>query len=138
MPYRGQGLLPILTCAIYAIESFHIPDVKPWRSPEREADGSLVKQDLKLIKNTMTNYAGLIRSEERLDRASHILLRLKEQVDQFYKDCRLDENLLNLRNAVLTALLVVHAAKLNRQSRGCHFRSDSVDRETGDMVEARI
>ena len=118
--------------------TFHIPDVKSWTSPSKEADSSLVNQDLKLIKNTMTNYVGLIRSADRLDRASHILWALKEQVDQFYKDCRLDDNLLNLRNAVLTALLVVHAAKLNRQSRGCHYRSDSVKRETSSMVEARI
>lgn len=119
-------------------ETFHLPEVKQWRSPKKEADSSLVKQDLKLIKNTMTNYVGLIRSADRLERAGRILSTLKEEVDAFYKDCRLDENLLNLRNAVLSALLVVHAAKLNRQSRGCHYRSDAVTQEVQGMVESRI
>jgi L-aspartate oxidase len=45
-------------------------------------------------------------------------------VQTFYSDCRLSPELIELRNAVQTALLVVHAAKLNPDSRGCHYVVD--------------
>jgi L-aspartate oxidase len=68
----------------------------------------------------MWNYAGIVRSPLRLARARRILLELREEIQGFYRDCRLSRELLELRNAVQTALLVVHAAALNPRSRGCH------------------
>ena len=105
--------------------TFRIPQIKAWRSPTKASDTSLIKQDLKLIKSTMTNYVGLIRSADRLDRARSIIRSLKEEVDAFYADSQLDEHLLNLRNAVLTSTLIIHAATLNTRRRGCHFRADA-------------
>ena len=115
--------------------TFHLPEIKPWKSPSEEADLSLIKQDLKLIKSTMTNYVGLVRSADRLDRARSIVRSLKEQVDRFYADCRLDDSLLNLRNAVLAAHLVIHAATLNTKSRGCHYRADADPEDSAGPTE---
>jgi len=104
---------------------FRLPDPRPWKSPRHEADPTLIKQDLSLVQQTMWNYAGIIRSERRLTRARRILLELREEVQSFYRDCRLTQELVELRNAVQTALLVVHAASLNPISKGCHYREDS-------------
>ena len=101
--------------------SFRLPDPKPWESPRRESDPTLVRQDLGLVQQTMWNYSGIVRSERRLKRARRILLELREEVQSFYRDCRLSRDLVDLRNAVQTALLVVHAASLNPVSRGCHY-----------------
>ena len=76
------------------------------------------------MRQTMWNYAGIVRSDRRLTRARRILLELREEVQTFYSDCRLSPELIELRNAVQTALLVVHAAKLNPDSRGCHYVVD--------------
>jgi len=46
---------------------------------------------------------------------------LREEIQSFYRDCRLSRELIELRNAVQTALLIVHAASLNPHSRGCHY-----------------
>jgi L-aspartate oxidase len=100
---------------------FRLPDPYPWSSPSNEADPTLIQQDLSLVKQTMWNYAGIIRSERRLIRARRILLELREEIQTFYRDCRLTRELIELRNAAQTALLVVHAATLNPQSKGCHF-----------------
>ncbi|MEN9403650.1 MAG: L-aspartate oxidase, partial [Verrucomicrobiota bacterium] len=81
----------------------------------------LIRQDLQQIRQTMWNYAGIIRSPRRLARARHILLELREDIQAFYRDCRPTRDLIELRNAVQTALLVVHAAALNPVSKGCHF-----------------
>jgi L-aspartate oxidase len=104
---------------------FRLPDPGPWESPSEEADVMLISQDLSLVQQTMWNYAGIVRSEQRLERARRILLQLREEIQSFYRDCRLSQELVELRNAVQTALLVVHAATLNPQSKGCHYREDS-------------
>lgn len=100
---------------------FHLPAPKPWASPDKPADPMLVRQDLHQIRTTMWNYAGIIRSPRRLARARRILLELREDIQAFYRDCRPTAELIELRNAVQTALLVVHAAALNPVSKGCHF-----------------
>jgi L-aspartate oxidase len=97
------------------------PTPQEWRSPARTADPLLIRQDLQLIRQTMWNYAGIIRSPRRLARARRILLELREDIQAFYRDCRPTRDLIELRNAVQTALLVVHAAALNPVSKGCHF-----------------
>jgi len=101
--------------------TFHLPEPRPWQSPGKPADPLLVRQDLRLVQQTMWNYAGIIRSPRRLARARRILLELREDIQVFYRDCQPARELVELRNAVQSALLVVHAATLNPVSKGCHF-----------------
>ena len=100
---------------------FHLPEPRAWFGPQRVADPTLIRQDLQLLQSTMWNYAGIVRSPKRLTRARRILLELREEIQSFYRDCRVTRELVELRNAVQTALLVVHAATLNPTSKGCHF-----------------
>ena len=100
---------------------FPEPEPRGWSSPVRAADPVLVRQDLAQVQNTMWNYAGIVRSPRRLSRARRILLELREDIQAFYRDCRPTRELIELRNAVQVALLVVHAASLNPVSRGCHY-----------------
>ena len=100
--------------------SFRSPRPRPWEGSTREADPTLIRQDMLSIQSTMWNYAGVVRSPRRLTRARRILVELREEIQSFYRGCRLTSDLIELRNAVQTALLVVHAAALNPRSRGCH------------------
>ncbi len=104
-----------------ARETFRLPEPPEWESPTREADPVLIRQDMQQIQHTMWNYAGVVRSPKRLTRARRILSELSEEIQTFYQGCRLTRELIDLRNAVQTALLVVHAASLNPHSRGCHY-----------------
>lgn len=104
-----------------AREKFRLPEPRDWESPRREADPVLIRQDMLQIQHTMWNYAGVIRSPKRLTRARRILLELREEIQSFYRGCRLTRELIELRNAIQTALLVVHAASLNPRSKGCHY-----------------
>ena len=126
----STSLLECLTSAKFAAEAdateiargeFRLPTPPPWASPTREADPVLIRQDMQQIQNTMWNYAGIVRSPKRLTRARRILLELREEIQNFYRDCRPTRELIELRNAAQTALLIVHAAALNPQSKGCHF-----------------
>jgi L-aspartate oxidase len=105
----------------FASMDFKLPDPRPWESPGKDADPTLVAQDLNLVQQTMWNYAGIVRSPRRLTRARRILLEAREEIQSFYRDCRVTPELIELRNAVQTALLVVHAASLNPRSKGAHY-----------------
>ncbi|HVU32664.1 MAG TPA: L-aspartate oxidase [Opitutaceae bacterium] len=101
--------------------TFRMPEPRAWESPTREADPVLIRQDMLHIQHTMWNYAGVVRSPKRLTRARRILLELREEIQSFYRGAQLTRELVELRNAVQTALLIVHAASLNPRSRGCHY-----------------
>ena len=104
-----------------ATRSFARPEPRPWQSPQYEADPTLIAQDLNLVQQTMWNYAGIVRTPRRLVRARRILLEAREEIQSFYRGCRVTPELVELRNAVQTALLVVRGATLNQRSRGAHF-----------------
>lgn len=97
------------------------PAPRRWHGPAATPDPLLIRQDMSVIQQTMWNYAGIVRSPKRLARARRILLELREDIHAFYRDCRPTLELIELRNAVQTALLVVHAAALNPTSKGCHY-----------------
>jgi L-aspartate oxidase len=77
-----------------------------------------------VIRHTMWNYVGLLRSERRLDRAGRILGELQDEIEQFYRRGSMSDALLGVRNGVQTALMIHRAASDNRVSRGCHYRVD--------------
>ena len=126
----STSLLECLTSAKFAAHAdadeiargeFRLATPRPWESPTHAADPTLVRQDMLQIQHTMWNYAGIIRSPRRLTRARRILLELREEIQSFYRGCRPARELIELRNAMQTALLVVHAAALNPRSKGCHY-----------------
>jgi len=97
-----------------------------------DSDPALIQGDMQTIQNIMWHYVGLIRSADRLTRAIRELRHLQTEIETFYRNTKLSDGLIGLRNAVEAALLVAEAAYHNRQSRGCHFRADAV--EAGDRL----
>lgn len=101
-------------------------DLPPWQDIGLEdyADPALIQQDLSTIQHIMWNYVGLIRSSKRLERALGDLRALQDDINRFYRTTRLNDALIGLRNSVEAALMVADAAWRNRESRGCHYRTD--------------
>jgi L-aspartate oxidase len=87
-------------------------------------DPALINQDWNLLKNIMWNYVGAIRSRKRLRRAIIDLNNLREDIENFYRDAKLSRTIIELRNAVQTALIVAQQAHANRESIGAHYRID--------------
>ena len=102
-------------------KEFYLPEPREWIVPKKQPDLNLIKQDLSTLKSTMWNYVGLVRSATHLSRAEKILRHLHNELEAFYKDCALNQELLDLRNGTQTALLITYAALKNKQSIGCHF-----------------
>ncbi|NIM68378.1 MAG: L-aspartate oxidase, partial [Armatimonadetes bacterium] len=74
---------------------------------------------------TMWNYAGIVRSGKRLERARADLGYLRHRIEDFYQRTKLTDEIIGLRNGIVVALIVVNASLRNTTSRGCHFRKDS-------------
>jgi L-aspartate oxidase len=101
-------------------------DLAPWRMPEdpEETDPLLIDQDWGLIRSTLWNYAGIVRSGARLQRARADLHYLHPRLERFYHEASLSRELLELRSGIICARLILNAALQNPESRGCHYRVD--------------
>jgi len=99
------------------------PTVKEWvDTGVEEPDLALIHQDMNVLRYMMWNYVGLDRTRERLKRAIEDLRHLQMDVEDFYRYTKLTRELIELRNAVQTGLVVAQSAWLNRHNRGCHYR----------------
>jgi L-aspartate oxidase len=98
-------------------------DIPPWQDDGLEPpDPALISQDMSSIKNIMWNYVGLIRTTPRLNRALRELHHLETEIENFYRRTLLSDDLIGLRNAVRTAVVVAAAAWENKRSMGAHYR----------------
>jgi len=106
--------------------SFRDEDVHEWYYPERpEAfDPALINQDWLTIRSTMWNYAGIIRTRKRLERAKSDLEYLHHRVERFYKEASPEPKIVGLRHGLQVALLITNAALANPTSAGAHYRLD--------------
>jgi L-aspartate oxidase len=89
-----------------------------------EIDPLLIIQDWMMIKSTMWNYAGIVRNAKRLQRAVADLNYLTHRTEQFYRETKLADSLVGLRNGIAAAQIIAAAAQRNPISRGCHYRTD--------------
>lgn len=76
------------------------------------------------VKRTMWDYVGIVRTTKRLERARTRIQNLDREINDYYWNFKVDENLLELRNMILVAALVVDCALQRKESRGLQFTLD--------------
>ena len=90
----------------------------------KAVDPALIVQDWVTIRTTLWNYAGIVRTTKRLTRARADLTYLAHRIDQFYRETKLTDQLIGLRNALEVAQIITDAAARNPTSTGAHYRVD--------------
>ena len=105
------------------------PRLPPWdESQVEDADEQVVIShnwdELRLL---MWNYVGIVRTTKRLERALHRIKLLRDETLDYYVNFRVNRDLLELRNLVVCAELIVRSALRRHESRGLHFSRDFPD-----------
>lgn len=106
------------------------PDLPTWvngnaRNPDEQV---VLAHNLDELKRTLWDYVGIVRTTKRLNRARRRVENLEAEINQYYWDFKVDERLLELRNMVLVAKMIIDCALQRSESRGLHYTLDFPDK----------
>ena len=137
----------LLECLVYAESAAQdilarpgssLPDLPAWdESRVTDADEEVViAHNWDELRRFMWDYVGIVRTNKRLERALHRIRLLEREIDEYYAHFRISNDLIELRNLVMTAHLIVRSAMQRHESRGLHFSRDYPD--TSDAASPTI
>ncbi|EGK4153971.1 TPA: L-aspartate oxidase [Escherichia coli] len=127
----------LLECLVYgwsAAEDItrRMPDahgvstLPPWDESRVETPDErvVIQHNWHELRLFMWDYVGIVRTTKRLERALRRITMLQQEIDEYYAHFRVSNNLLELRNLVQVAELIVRCAMMRKESRGLHFTLD--------------
>lgn len=103
-----------------------LPEIPSWDdSGTLTADEKiLIAHNLREVKQTMWDYVGIVRSNQRLERAARRINTIFLEVEDFYKRTKIFAEILELRNLIVCAQLIIKSAMMRKESRGLHYTYD--------------
>ncbi|WP_123711720.1 L-aspartate oxidase [Sinobacterium caligoides] len=116
----------------------HPKQASPWdESQVTDSDEDVViSHNWDELRRFMWDYVGIVRTDKRLQRALNRVKLLRQEIAEYYSNYKVSNDLLELRNLVQVAELIIHSAIARKESRGLHYTLDYPD--TDDVLRDTI
>lgn len=103
-----------------------LPEIPDWDDSGTltQDEKILVTHTIKEVKHTMWDYVGIVRSKQRLERAKTRISILYRENESLYKKTKIYNEILEARNLIATAYMIIKSAEIRKESRGLHFIID--------------
>lgn len=110
----------------FSIQNIPLSHIYDWNDDgtENPEEWILISYDKFEIKKLMSDFVGIVRNMYRLKRAMRRIVMMQEEINEFYLKTKLNVELLELRNLVTVAYLIIASAMKRKESRGLHYMTD--------------
>ena len=130
----------LLECVVFAIaasndikaglkQKTNLPEIPDWDDSQvtNSDEAVVISHNWDELRRFMWDYVGIVRTNKRLQRATHRINLLKQEILEYYNNFTVSNDLIELRNLVQVSELIIQCARARHESRGLHFTLDYPD-----------
>ena len=136
----------LLECIVFAQSAAEkiiadLPQIHSYKAPPPWDESRVTNSDEDVVishnweelRRFMWDYVGIVRTHKRLERATHRIKLLQKEINEYYSNYKIGNDLVELRNLAMVAELIIRSAISRKESRGLHYSLDYPN--TSDIAE---